>query len=101
MLSGGNGAIDTQSFDTTLSGKIEGAGALIKRGAGNAVLTSDNVYTGGTVISGGKLILGDGAAEGEEGHTGRGTPGLELAIFAETPKPAGRNSGCHPTRDHG
>ncbi|MCB1539108.1 MAG: autotransporter-associated beta strand repeat-containing protein, partial [Alphaproteobacteria bacterium] len=39
----------------TLSGSIGGAGALIKTGTGNLILSGTNNYSGGTTISAGTL----------------------------------------------
>ena len=52
---------------TTISGLIaDGAipGDIVKTGAGTLVLTADNTYTGGTIISAGDLQLGDGGTSG-------------------------------------
>jgi autotransporter-associated beta strand protein len=47
-----------------LSGVISGAGSLRMTGAGTALLTGGNTYTGGTTISSGTLQIGDGSTNG-------------------------------------
>jgi autotransporter-associated beta strand protein len=49
------GKIDTNGYNSTLSGNIGGQGGLEKVGLGNLTLTGNNSYTGGTTISGGSL----------------------------------------------
>ncbi len=46
------------------TGKISGTGGLSKAGTGTLVLTTDNDYTGGTTIGGGKIQLGNGGSTG-------------------------------------
>ena len=53
----GSGAIDTNGFDSTLTGAISGTGLLIKSGAGLLTLTGSNTYSGGTLIKGGTLSI--------------------------------------------
>ncbi|MDH6170194.1 autotransporter-associated beta strand protein, partial [Variovorax boronicumulans] len=48
----------------TLSGAISGTGALVQAGTGTTILTGDNSYAGGTVISAGTLQLGNGGTTG-------------------------------------
>ncbi|SDY31905.1 outer membrane autotransporter barrel domain-containing protein [Variovorax sp. YR266] len=48
----------------TLSGTISGSGALVQAGTGTTILTADNTYAGGTVISAGTLQLGNGGTTG-------------------------------------
>jgi outer membrane autotransporter protein len=48
----------------TLSGTISGSGALVQAGTGTTILTADNTYAGGTVISAGTLQLGSGGTTG-------------------------------------
>ncbi|SEG97713.1 outer membrane autotransporter barrel domain-containing protein [Variovorax sp. NFACC29] len=48
----------------TLSGTISGTGALVQSGPGTTILTADNSYAGGTVISAGTLQLGNGGTSG-------------------------------------
>ena len=48
----------------TFANVISGGGNLTQLGAGTLILTGDNTYTGGTIISGGTLQIGDAAASG-------------------------------------
>lgn len=59
MASGGTGAfqIDTSGTTLTLSGIIDGSGALQKTGAGTLVLSGVNTYSGGTTVTAGTLQL--------------------------------------------
>ena len=43
---------------------ISGTGSVSQIGTGTTILTSDNIYTGGTTISAGTLQLGNGGASG-------------------------------------
>jgi autotransporter-associated beta strand protein len=60
-----------QSGSQTLSGVISGAGSITQSGGGVTVLTTNNTYTGGTLISGGTLQIGNGI--GTTGSTALGT----------------------------
>ena len=46
------------------AGRITGAGLLAKTGTGVAVLATDNDFTGGTTVSGGRLQIGNGGSSG-------------------------------------
>ena len=54
-LGAGNGGVDTNGFNTTLSEIIDGAGSLTKSGTGILTLTGANTYSGGTIVSTGTL----------------------------------------------
>ena len=63
--------VGSNNLSTIVDGTIEdggssgGSGAsLVKIGAGTLTLTGANTYTGGTIISGGALQLGNGGASG-------------------------------------
>jgi len=56
--------VDTNGYDTTLSGVLTGTGSLTKSGTGTLTLGGANDYSGGTTISAGTLAIGDGAATG-------------------------------------
>jgi outer membrane autotransporter protein len=47
-----------------LAGSISGSGELVQAGNGTAVLTGNNVHTGGTRVEAGTLQLGDGGSTG-------------------------------------
>lgn len=47
-----------------LAGSISGSGELVKAGNGTAVLTGNNMHTGGTRVEAGTLQLGDGGSTG-------------------------------------
>ncbi|NBV01529.1 MAG: hypothetical protein EBS31_08960, partial [Burkholderiaceae bacterium] len=57
VLNGNTLTVDG-SVDTTYSGVMSGAGALIKNGAANFTMSGANTYTGGTTINAGTLSLG-------------------------------------------
>ncbi|MEI6606894.1 MAG: autotransporter-associated beta strand repeat-containing protein, partial [Verrucomicrobiota bacterium] len=60
MATGGTGAfqVDTAGQTLTLTGLIDGSGALAKTGPGNLTLNGANTYSGDTTIKGGTLALG-------------------------------------------
>ncbi|WP_296347944.1 autotransporter-associated beta strand repeat-containing protein [Reyranella sp.] len=65
-LNAGGGAIDTNGFNSTFNGVIDGSGHLTTTGAGKLSLTGTNTYSGGTVISGGStLAIGSDAVLGD------------------------------------
>lgn len=49
---------------TLFSGVIDGSGQLSKTGGGMLVLSGENIYTGGTTVSGGTLQIGNGGTSG-------------------------------------
>jgi fibronectin-binding autotransporter adhesin len=58
----------TLAFDRsgvfTFDGLISGTGSVQQIGSGTTILTADNTYTGGTIISAGTLQLGNGGTTG-------------------------------------
>jgi len=69
FLGGLNLSIGSNNLSTEFSGVIEEnsegmTGALTKIGHGILTLTSDNTYTGGTTIEGGKLVIGNQSGSG-------------------------------------
>lgn len=59
-------AVGGNNRNTVFSGALNGSGALVKYGNGCLCLTGTNTYSGGTVVDGGTLQLGDGTS----GHDG-------------------------------
>jgi autotransporter-associated beta strand protein len=58
LTTGGN------DLDTTYSGRMSGDGGVVKTGTGAFVLTNNNSYTGGTVLSEGMLVVANNHALG-------------------------------------
>jgi autotransporter-associated beta strand protein len=56
-LNAGGGIIDTQGANLSLSGIIDGAGALTKIGTGILTLSRNNIYGGATSVNAGTLKL--------------------------------------------
>ena len=56
----------------TLSNLLSGTGQLQQIGAGTAIITANNTFSGPTTISAGTLQLGNGAAGGTSGSLGTG-----------------------------
>ncbi|WP_194164590.1 autotransporter domain-containing protein [Microvirga thermotolerans] len=54
--------VDTRGYDSAWSNDIVGTGGLVKRGAGNLVLSGANTYAGGTQVLGGVLTLAGSVA---------------------------------------
>ena len=60
-----NGALVTNRTNVlVLDGTITGSGSLTQTGSGSVILTADNSFTGGTIINGGSLSLGNGGTTG-------------------------------------
>jgi len=71
------------SASTSYSGFLSGSGSLTKAGSGTINLTGSNAYTGGTVISGGRIYLTD--ANSNQYALGSGTIALNsgtLQLFS-------------------
>ncbi len=58
------GTFDTDGNNVTLAGVLSGAGGVTKVGTGTLTLTSTETYSGGTIVSGGTLQIGDGGVDG-------------------------------------
>ena len=54
----------SDNASTSFAGVISGSGSLAKTGAGTLTLTGENIFAGGSIISGGALQLGDGGTSG-------------------------------------
>lgn len=65
-LTGSNAleSANNSGLDMTITAPIGGSGSLTKLGAGNVILTADNNYAGGTLVSVGNLYLGNGGTVG-------------------------------------
>ena len=59
--------IVNRSNTTSLANAISGTGGVVQNGTGLTVLTSDNTYTGPTVINAGSLSAGNGGTTGSFG----------------------------------
>ena len=57
VLGSGNGAINTNGNQVTLSGEIAGSGALTKLGADRLILAGSSSYTGPTAVNQGTLAV--------------------------------------------
>ncbi len=84
-LGAGNETFDTNGNDVTFATNLAGSGALVKAGLGNLTLASgNNSYTGGTVVTGGQLIV-NGSTVGQSssnftvGNLGNVTASLLVA----------------------
>jgi autotransporter-associated beta strand protein len=57
VLAAGGGTFDTNGFDSTLSGVVNGGGSLTKSGGGKLSLTGTNTHTGNTLVTAGVLAV--------------------------------------------
>ena len=66
MATGGTGSfqIDSAGTNLTLSGVIDGSGALLKTGPGTLTLTGTNTYSGGSIINAGTLVVNSASSLG-------------------------------------
>ncbi len=85
MVTGGEGGVQVDLFDTvlTLSGLIDGGGALSKTGAGTLSLTGLNSFTGGFNLLEGVLSVGSATALGTTGPISFGGGTLKFAITTD------------------
>ncbi|PZP55579.1 MAG: hypothetical protein DI586_06375 [Micavibrio aeruginosavorus] len=72
-LSTGGGIINTNGFNSTLSGVISGTGSLTKSGTGTLTLSGTNTYSGGTTIAQGALSVSS------DSNLGNASGGLTLS----------------------
>ncbi len=63
-IDGGGVTIDSNGFSITAQNEFDGSGALTKAGAGTLKLTADNIYAGGTSVTGGNLYVSNAAGSG-------------------------------------
>jgi autotransporter-associated beta strand protein/probable HAF family extracellular repeat protein len=95
-IAGNNTSSDPVNFpNSVFSGRITGAGRVIKAGAGTAILSGTSDYAGGTTIGAGTLELASGASAGS-GQIGFAGTRCTLRIDA-TSMPANVISGFAPT----
>lgn len=65
LLNGGGGTfLSDPGTVSTLSATISGVGSLTKTGTGSLFITGTGTYSGGTVITGGALVIGNGGPTG-------------------------------------
>lgn len=86
MATGGTGAFQVDAGGTilTLSGVIDGSGALSKTGSGTLTLTGANTYSGGTNINAGTLNVGSSGAIGSSGTISFGGGTLQYSASNTT-----------------
>jgi len=61
-VAGSNGVFDTNGHALTLAGPISGPGGLQAEGSGTLILSGENTYGGGTIVTDGTLELLDSSA---------------------------------------
>ena len=83
----GDGTSSGADFTSTIASNLTGTGSLDKTGLGTLVLMGDNTYTGGTTVSGGKLVvngsIGDVTVDGGS-LGGSGTIGGSVSVASGT-----------------
>jgi autotransporter-associated beta strand protein len=57
-------SVGVTNLDTTFSGVIHDSGSLTQIGSGTFTMTGANVYTGGTTVTSGVLVVGNGTGSG-------------------------------------
>jgi fibronectin-binding autotransporter adhesin len=79
------GTFDSNGFDSTLAGDIDGTAGFTKTGAGILTLSSlNNTYSGGTIVNGGTLQAGAQNAFGSGRVTLAHSSTLDLNTFDQT-----------------
>ena len=64
-LGAGGGVFDTNGNDVTFASVVSGDGQFTKDGAGVLTLAGANIYTGGTLVLGGELVVTSGTLPGD------------------------------------
>ncbi len=70
VINAGGATIDTNGFNSTLSGMFAGAGGLTKNGVGTLSLDGVNTYVGPTTINGGRLDVNGSITSDTTANTG-------------------------------
>jgi autotransporter-associated beta strand protein len=73
-------SVGGKNTNTTYSGALMDAGALVKVGSGTLTLTGTNSYFGSTTVNGGSLRLGNGGVSGALSSSGTITDNGNLTI---------------------
>lgn len=79
-LGANNGTLSHGAFAVTISNIVTGAGSLTKNGSGILTMSGSNTYTGGTIVSDGKVTYASRAALGRGASTS-GTSGFFAKPF--------------------
>jgi autotransporter-associated beta strand protein len=74
------GTFDTQAFANAVTGRVRGAGTLVKVGSGTLTLSGNNDYSGGTQLNAGVLTLGIANALGTGTATYTGDATIRAGI---------------------
>ncbi len=80
----GNTTIDTGPNTLTLSGNLSGTGGFNKIGSGTLTLAQINTYSGGTVVSGGTLLVNPNSIDIGPGLLGSGTLTINAGATVDT-----------------
>jgi T5SS/PEP-CTERM-associated repeat protein/autotransporter-associated beta strand protein len=84
-LGAGGVTVDSNSFNSTLSGTITGTGSFAKINTGAITLSGANTYTGGTTLSNGTLLISNASGSG----TGTGAVHVNAGMLGGTGTIAG------------
>jgi len=98
-LAAADNIIDTQAFNTTITGAIDGPGALHKTGTGRLILAGAETYAGRSIISqGGLALTGAGDISASSGVTADDTfdiAGIDAAGTSIKTLSGGTDGGVH------
>jgi T5SS/PEP-CTERM-associated repeat protein/autotransporter-associated beta strand protein len=84
-LGAGGVKVDSNGFNSTLSGSYTGAGSFTKTNTGSITLSGASTYTGGTTVSGGTLLVSNTSGSG----TGTGAVQVNAGTLGGTGTIAG------------